>query len=822
MIAPKLHTLLIACLLTATSLFSQDLIERTQQGLSNTSTLRAAPNPLADLVQSARNSRSGFTEVELFDVGVQDQSKFARFVNDGVLLELKKSALTDFWKSKLPAVNLKIPVNEVAAIELDLVRVDIFTDDFTLITDDGRTIDGIKNQGIFYRGIVKGDVSSLASVSVFEDNVRIMIGDDDGNYIVGEMEELGEHILYNDQRMVEANPFSCGTNDNQIPSKGLRKIPTNNSRSRSSMTNCIPIYVECDFRTFQDIGSEVLVGNYVASLVNESATLYAAESIDISLSQVKVWTSTDPYAGMNDAGDILEAFGENIKDNYNGRLAHWISTRNLGGGVAWVDVLCDTYFTFMANFGDGNKLHHAGPYAVSAGLGTSITSFPTYSWEVGVFTHEMGHNLGSNHTQACVWNNNNTAIDGCVPSESNNGNSCSRPSPNCPTDKGTIMSYCHTLNNCGVLFSNGFGEQPGDLIRSYYNNASCVLSCVAPTCSDGIQNGDETGVDCGGSSCAICPCNLDGVQNGDETGIDCGGSSCAACPCYESPLTLDITFDDWPEESSWTLKNAGGTILHQGGTYAAQADGSSLSINNLTLANASGYTFTFDDSFGDGICCSNGNGSFSLKDNAGTTIFSGGAFGASTETSFCVDDATAGNDCPTNKVINTSISSGTESVAATITTAGTVNITGTVTFEAGSSVTLNPGFHAQSSSTFLARITACSPLTDGAETELAFKVDTDINQSEDIRISNDLSLAVFPNPTKNTTNIQYHLEASSEVSLSIYDMNGQEVNRLITKQYKDKGIHQMEVNANVFGAGIFYIVLVSGDAAISEKLIVIQ
>ena len=39
-----------------------------------------------------------------------------------------------------------------------------------------------------------------------------------------------------------------------------------------------------------------------------------------------------------------------------------------------------------------------------------------------------------------------------------------------------------------------------------------VLSCkddddvntTQPTCFDGIQNGDETGVDCGGSSCQDC------------------------------------------------------------------------------------------------------------------------------------------------------------------------------------------------------------------------------------------------------------------------------------------------------------------------------
>ena len=798
MTLPKITTLIIACLLLIVPLFSQDLIERTKKGIPNTSAARAAPNPLAELVHSASNSRSGFTEVNLFDVGNQDQTKFARFVSDGILLELKKSALTDFWKSQLPSVNLKIPVNEVAAIELDLVRVDILTDDFTLITDDGRTIKGMKDQGIFYRGIVNGDVSSLASVSVFEDNVRIMVGDDDGNYIVGEMEELGEHILYNDQRLVEANPFACSVDDSLIPGRKLRKTPTT-SRSRSSnMNGCVPIYVEADYQTFQDLGSEELVGNYVASLVNESATLFSAESISIELSQVKVWTTTDPYAGINNTGDILDAFAGEVRDNYNGRLAHLISTRNINRGIAWVNVLCETYDTFTADFGSGDRLFHYGPYAFSGGLGTSFAAFPTYSWEVGVFTHETGHNLGSPHTQACAWNNNNTAIDGCVGSEINNGNSCAQPTPNCPTDNGTIMSYCNLLNNCGILFSNGFGQQPGDLIRSHYNSASCVLSCAPPTCTDNLQNGDETGV-------------------------DCGGSSCAACPCYESPLTLSIIFDDYPEESSWTLKNAGGTTLYQGGTYGSQADGSSLEINNLTLANASGYVFTFDDSFGDGLCCNVGAGSFTLKDNAGTTISAGAAFGSSTSSTFCVDDMESLETCPDDKVVTTNLISGTESAANTVSTSGTINVAGSVTFEAGSSVTLNPGFQTQSSSTFLARINTCSPLTKNTEVEHAFKTSsTELDQTASLKIPNDLSLAIFPNPAKNTTNIQYELDVASEVSISVFDMNGQEANRLISNEYTEKGVYQMEVNTNTFGAGIFFIVLISGDVATSEKLIVIE
>lgn len=48
------------------------------------------------------------------------------------------------------------------------------------------------------------------------------------------------------------------------------------------------------------------------------------------------------------------------------------------------------------------------------------------------------------------------------------------------------------------------------------------------TCSDGIQNGDETGVDCGGSSCSPCPCTAgdldgDGICDTDDLDDDNDG-----------------------------------------------------------------------------------------------------------------------------------------------------------------------------------------------------------------------------------------------------------------------------------------------------------
>jgi hypothetical protein len=77
---------------------------------------------------------------------------------------------------------------------------------------------------------------------------------------------------------------------------------------------------------------------------------------------------------------------------------------------------------------------------------------------------------------------------------------------------------------------------------------------LLPTCSDGVRNGLETDVDCGGPTCAACSDNLacqvasdctsgacvsgvcqqptcsDGMRNGLETDVDCGGPSCPGCP----------------------------------------------------------------------------------------------------------------------------------------------------------------------------------------------------------------------------------------------------------------------------------------------------
>ncbi len=132
----------------------------------------------------------------------------------------------------------------------------------------------------------------------------------------------------------------------------------------------------------------------------------------------------------------------------------------------------------------------------------------------------------------------------------------------------------------------------------------------------------------------------------DDLNFTAGDGSGPSC----SNVSLSITFDNYPEETSWQITNSGGTVVASGGTYASQADGSTLSIDVGCLDDGC-YDFTITDSFGDGICCSYGNGSFTLTNNdTGVTLASGGSFTTSDTTNFCL---TASSTTSTNSYVTT-------------------------------------------------------------------------------------------------------------------------------------------------------------------------
>lgn len=99
-------------------------------------------------------------------------------------------------------------------------------------------------------------------------------------------------------------------------------------------------------------------------------------------------------------------------------------------------------------------------------------------------------------------------------------------------------------------------------------------------------------------------------------------------------VSLEITFDNYASETSWEIKNSAGSVVASGGNYSGQASGSKVTVNK-TLATGC-YSLVFKDSYGDGICCSYGNGSYKLTNSSGTVLASGGQFTSTDTKNFCV------------------------------------------------------------------------------------------------------------------------------------------------------------------------------------------
>lgn len=126
------------------------------------------------------------------------------------------------------------------------------------------------------------------------------------------------------------------------------------------------------------------------------------------------------------------------------------------------------------------------------------------------------------------------------------------------------------------------------------------------------------------------PTCFDGIQNGDETGIDCGGSSCVSCNCpADNEVTVEILLDGSPEQTAWTITEPNdGAVLATGGPYAP---GTTNVLENICLPDGC-YDFVITDTGLDGIA----PGNYTVSTGTGV-LASGGDFGVREVTNFCLD-----------------------------------------------------------------------------------------------------------------------------------------------------------------------------------------
>jgi hypothetical protein len=81
----------------------------------------------------------------------------------------------------------------------------------------------------------------------------------------------------------------------------------------------------------------------------------------------------------------------------------------------------------------------------------------------------------------------------------------------------------------------------------------------------------------------------------------------------------------------------------------------------------------------------------------------------------------------------------------------------------------------------------------------------------------------YPNPFNPSTRIGYQLNKATQVRLSVYDITGREVNRLVD-QYQPVGDYNVEWSSNAtsgqkLSSGIYFARLSAGNESVTRKMI---
>ena len=385
---------------------------------------------------------------------------------------INPQAIAELIASKNENIEVEIPY-QGQIITVQLYKVNIFSEGFHVDTNKSKDIS--YQQGVYYRGIIKGDSKSTASFNFFKNELNGVLSNGAlNNLVIGKLDKkqnVSDYIIYSDGDLTIENNFECHAKDNIIQKSNKVK----RSITQTQSARCVTMYFEIDNDLFVANGSDTTTTtNWMTSVFNNVQTLYANDGITVSLKSLYIWTTPDSYTGTTST-DYLYQFNS-VRPVFDGDVGQLVSIDpgGMGGVAITINGLCSQ-----------DNFSYSDVYF-------SYNTVPTYSWTIQVITHEFGHLLGSPHTHACVWNGNNTPIDNCGPSaigSTGEGYSCMTSPPTIPSAsvKGTIMSYCHLVSGVGISLANGFGPQPKAAILDAINSGICLSTDCINTCINTVS-----------------------------------------------------------------------------------------------------------------------------------------------------------------------------------------------------------------------------------------------------------------------------------------------------------------------------------------------
>ena len=360
-----------------------------------------------------------------------------------------------------PAIaELTIPVQGVGPIHLELkafravtldARVEVGSNKRELSQPSTDALHGL----VHFEGAVDGYAHSSCYLAVGTTGVAgwIDLGDSNGHYTMRRVGDETPGLCAGTCEFVR----SIGSGAPDVPLCGGALTHGDASEGGVAGYGLIPhggrrcnnLALDTDFdfyRIFANSPSDsnsgsVAATEYLGTLVGAISVIYRRDcDTSITLGYVRLQQAE---ADLFNEPDPLGAFRDYWNLNGDGvsrdLFALVTGRRNLPyGGVAWLNAAC-------SDFGYSVDGYMNGRFA------DSVSTHPG-NWDIVVLAHELGHNLGTYHTH-------DYGIDGCASGT---------------VQRGTIMSYCHTVSGASANIDLRFHRGTAGPIEAFVVSAPCL------------------------------------------------------------------------------------------------------------------------------------------------------------------------------------------------------------------------------------------------------------------------------------------------------------------------------------------------------------
>ncbi|MCX6141574.1 MAG: M12 family metallo-peptidase [Candidatus Kapabacteria bacterium] len=410
-------------------------------------------------VGAAQNTRNVFQRTTGTAKGETSQS---------VQIVIKPEVVRDIVRVRDERVGMSIPMPDGTDLSLILTRFTVTNaaSRLTVMTENGPVHSSLGESLAWYRAALPGGGMVVMTLNSMGDASGI-IDNASGRYLLGRKrsDNDDEYVVMRDHDA----PYSCATPIDKL-SRELKALIDEAPRvhktaegTQASDTLTVEVAVEADYDLFQGFGTKVMTTTYITQLIAAMSTVYERElSVRFVITNVRVWeTAADPYDDNLDVFGLLGTFVDEYRANMANvprDLAIFMTSRGGQGGIAkTIGGICQEDGSYCA--GDVVR---------------KISTYPTWSWDVGMMTHEVGHICGGIHTQSCYWPKG--PLDSCVQSESG---PCVPYDLTGPT-RGTIMSYCHQQIPNGAVMTLEFHPLHRNVMKSYIRSAACIGNAPRP------------------------------------------------------------------------------------------------------------------------------------------------------------------------------------------------------------------------------------------------------------------------------------------------------------------------------------------------------